>query len=243
MPDAGVILECFGGFKVIRKFLSVMLLCLPLWACAEESPAGDYREGIDYAAVLPPLPAAAEGKVKVVELFWYGCPHCFQFEPYLQQWKQEKPANVEFERIPAVFKKADGSVNPGWEIMARAYYTADVMGVLDTIHPALFDAIHVKRQRPYSAEALRALFVAQGVDGATFDATFNSFAVNGLVANAINKTQQYAIDGVPALAVQGKYRIGPRMAGSYANMINITNYLVAKEGSAGALAKKEAVIK
>ncbi len=219
---------------MIRKFLSIMLLCLPLWACAEEAPSAsdaDYAEGIDYAAVLPPLAGASDGKVKVVELFWYGCPHCFQFEPHIHKWLQSKPANVEFERIPAVFKK-DGKPNPSWEIHARAYYTADVMGVVEKVHAPLFDAIHVKKQRPYTQEALRTIFVAQGVDGEDFDATFNSFAVSGLVANAIRKTEEYGIDGVPTLAVQGKYRTGGRMAGSYDNMLKIVDYLVAKEAAA-----------
>ncbi len=216
---------------MIRKFLSVMLLCLPLWACAEEAPTADYAEGIDYAAVVPALAGTSDGKVKVVELFWYGCPHCFQFEPHIHKWLENKPANVEFERIPAVFMK-DGKPNPSWELHARAYYTADVMGVLEKTHAPLFDAIHVKKKRLNTKEALRAIFVAQGVDGAEFDASFNSFAVNGLVANAIRKTQEYGIDGVPSLAVQGKYRIGGRMAGSYDNMLKITDFLVAREAAA-----------
>ena len=181
---------------------------------------------------MPPLAGASDGKVKVVELFWYGCPHCFQFEPHIHKWQQSKPANVEFERIPAVFTDKNGEPRASWELHARAYYTADVMGILEKIHAPLFDAIHVKKQRPFSEEALRAFFVAHGVDGADFDATFNSFAVNGLVASAIRKTQEYGISGVPSLAVQGKYRIGGRMAGSYDNMLKITDFLVAKEAAA-----------
>lgn len=213
---------------MIRKFLSVMLLCLPLWACAEEAPTADYAEGIDYAVVMPPLAGGTDGKVKVVELFWYGCSHCFQFEPHIHKWLENKPANVEFERIPAVFKK-DGVPNPGWEIHARTYYTAQSMGVLEKIHTPLFDAIHVKKQRLYTQDALRALFVAQGVNGDEFDATFNSFMVTGMVAKAVRLTEQYGIDGVPSLAVQGKYRVSGSMAGSYGDMLKITDFLVAKE--------------
>jgi thiol:disulfide interchange protein DsbA len=207
-----------------------MLLCLPLWACAEEAtpaPAAtvEYNEGIDYAAVVPPLPGATDGKVKVVELFWYGCPHCFQFDPHLHEWLKNKPANVEIERIPAIFN------NPAWELHARAYYTADVMGVLDKVHDALFDAIHVKKERLNSKEALHDFFVARGVDGDEFDAAFDSFAVNGLVRNAAALTKQYGIDGVPTMAVQGKYLVGGKMAGSYPNMIRIVDFLVAKESA------------
>jgi thiol:disulfide interchange protein DsbA len=224
--------------KVIRKFLSVILLCLPLWACAEEAGSAavaatvEFDEGIDYAAVVPPLPGATDGKVKVVELFWYGCPHCFQFDPHLREWLKSKPANVEFERIPAIFN------NPTWELHARAYYTADVMGVLDKVHDSLFDAIHVKRQRLNSKEALREFFVSRGIDGNEFDATFDSFAVSGLVRNAAALTKQYGIDGVPTLAVQGKYRIGGKMAGSYPNMMRIVDFLVAKESGSSKLAKE-----
>ncbi len=226
---------------MIRKLVSVLLLCLPLWACAEEaSPTvdeADYAEGIDYATVVPPLAGAEGGKVKVVELFWYGCPHCFQFDPYLKKWLQSKPANVEFERIPAIFN------NPTWELHARAYYTADVMGVLDKVHEPLFDAIHVKKKRMNNKAALREFFVSHGVDGKEFDATFDSFAVSGLVRSAAQLTKQYGINGVPTMAVQGKYRVGGRMAGSFDNMIRITNFLVAQESavkSAGAVAQKKA---
>jgi thiol:disulfide interchange protein DsbA len=204
-----------------------MLFCLPLWACAEEAaPAADFVEGTHYAVVVPPLAGATEGKVKVVELFWYGCPHCFQFDPTLQEWLKSRPANVEFERIPAIFN------NPTWELHARAYYTADVMGVVDRIHDALFDAIHVKKQRMNTREELRVLFVAQGVDGGEFDATFDSFAVSGLVREAAVLTKAYNIDGVPAMAVQGKYWVGGRMAGSYENLVRIVDFLVAKESPA-----------
>ena len=215
---------------MIRKFLSVLLLCMPLWACAEEATSSakvaDYTEGTDYAAVVPPLPGATDGKVKVVELFWYGCPHCFQFDPHLHEWLKSKPANVEFERIPAIFN------NPTWELHAKAYYTADVMGALDKVHDALFEALHVKKLRLNTKESLREFFVARGIDGGEFDATFDSFTVNGLVRNAAMLTKQYGIDGVPTMAVQGKYRVGGRMAGSYSNMIRIVDFLVAKESAA-----------
>ena len=214
---------------MIRKLLSVLLLCMPLLACAEEAPsvaAGDYVVGTDYAAVMPPLPGATDGKVKVVELFWYGCPHCFQFDPYLHEWLKTKPANVEFERVPAIFN------NPTWELHARAYYTADVMGVLEQIHDPLFDAMHVKKQRFNTKEALHDFFVSRGVDGGEFKATFDSFAVSGLVRQAAMLTKKYGIDGVPTMAVQGKYRVGGRMAGSNANIIRIVDFLVAKESAA-----------
>jgi thiol:disulfide interchange protein DsbA len=211
----------------MRKFLAVLLFSLPLWAGAEEaSSSAAYVEGTHYAVVVPPLAGAAEGKVKVVELFWYGCPHCFQFDPTLDAWLKSKPANVEFERIPAIFN------NPSWELHARAYYTADVMGVLEKIHQPLFDAMHVKKQRLNTREALRDFFVAQGVEGSQFDATFDSFAVSGLVRQAAVLTKQYGIDGVPALAVQGKYRVGGQMAGSYENMMRIVDFLVAREAPA-----------
>jgi len=214
---------------VIRKLIAVMLLSVPLWAHAEKAQEMDeYIEGVEYAAIVPPLSGAQEGKVKVVELFWYGCQHCFRFEPYINKWLKNKPEGVEFERIPAVFMK-DGKPNPGWEIMARAYYTADVMGVLEKIHSPLFDALHVKKARLYSQEELRDFFAAHGVSGSDFDATFNSFAVNGLVANAISKTTQYGISGVPTLGVQGKYRVAAGAVSSFEDMLSVTNFLIAKE--------------
>ena len=123
----------------IRIFgLLLALAASPFGPAAAE----DYTEGTDYERVSPPIATDETGKVEVYEFFWYGCPHCYRFEPYLQKWLENKPDNVEFIRIPAIFN------SPRWEVHARAYYTAEILEVQDRIHGPLFSAIHDGTQGP-----------------------------------------------------------------------------------------------
>jgi len=100
--------------------------------------AADYVEGTDYLKVKQQATSTGD-KIEVLEFFWYGCPHCFHFEPFVQSWKKSKPANVEFVRIPAVFR-------PAWEIQARAYYALSNMGVIEDVHGKIFNAIHKEKK-------------------------------------------------------------------------------------------------
>jgi len=183
--------------------------------------AKDFDEGIEYERVKPAVATTSGGKVEVVELFWYGCPHCFQFEPYLQKWLKKKPANVEFVRIPATFR-------PLWKLHARAFYTAEVLGVGKKLHHVIFETYHLKKDRLDSEKALRELFVKHGVKGSDFDDVFHSFAVETKLARAVDLTQRYGISGVPSMIVNGKYRTSNKISG-HSNMIEVVDYLVRKE--------------
>jgi len=186
----------------------------------------DYKAGEDYSLVTPPLPGDSNGKVQVVELFWYGCPHCFKFESMVHEWDQEKPDYIEFVRIPAIFN------NPRWEIHAKAFYTAEVLGVMDKFHTPFFNAIHIDRKRLDNKDAIRDFFATIGVDNKTFDDTFDSFAVQAKVRRAADLTKKYAITGVPTMAVNGKFMVDGQMAKSYENMLRIVSALAAKEHAA-----------
>lgn len=183
--------------------------------------ARDFDEGIEYNRVTPAVSTTSGGKIEVVELFWYGCPHCFQFEPYLHNWLKTKPANVEFIRIPATFR-------PLWKLHARAYYSAEVLGVLDKLHKPLFDTYHLDKNRLDTKKALRKVFVKHGVKGSDFDDVFHSFAVEAKLARAIDLTQRYGIRGVPSMIVNGKYRTSNKISG-HANMLEVVDYLISKE--------------
>jgi thiol:disulfide interchange protein DsbA len=183
--------------------------------------AADYDEGVHYK-VLPQQPTDSGDKIEVLEFFWYGCPHCYAFEPYIAEWNKTKPANVEFVRVPAVFR-------PDWEVQARAYYALSNMGVIEDIHEKIFAAIH-KDKKPLNKLDLIADFVEKnGVDRNKFIEEYNSFAVDGMVRKAKKKQTEYKIEGVPSVAVAGKYLTSGSMSGSYENLIKIINYLVEKE--------------
>lgn len=178
-----------------------------------------------YENVVPPVPTESGDKVEVVEMFWYGCPHCYQFEPHIQNWKASKPDNVKFTAVPAVFRKS-------WEMHARAFYAAEAMGKLDTFHRQFFKAIHEKRMRFKDRAALGEWVASIGLDADEFLSNFDSFAVAAKVQKAKKLTHQYKINGVPSIIVNGKYRSSGSLTGTYKNLIKVTNTLVAEESKA-----------
>lgn len=200
----------------------IRLFCLALFVFGLNASAHAFDEGIEYESISPRvLPQTSSGKVEVVELFWYGCPHCFHFEPKLKRWLKKKPAHVEFIRVPATF-------NPRWKLHAKMYYTAEVLGLTEKLHQKIFDAYHVDRNRLASESAIRALFVKLGVDGEVFDNTFNSFSVDAKLRQAEDLTRRYGIRGVPAMVVNGKYRTTNKISG-HATSLDVVDHLVKKE--------------
>jgi protein dithiol oxidoreductase (disulfide-forming) len=176
-----------------------------------------------YESITPAQPTtSSNGQVEVVELFWYGCPHCFKLEPYVERWLKRKPKNVKFVRIPGMFR-------PSWEIHGRAYYTAEVLGVVDKVHRPMFEAIH-EQKRPLNNEAaIMALFKRNGVSEKDFKRVFRSFAVETKLRRAKDMGRRYGVRGVPALIINGKYRTSAQAAGGNAKIFKVVNKLVKQE--------------
>lgn len=212
------------------------LFLVPFAACAQEGgDAGaqqQYVEGKDYARIEPAQPTDHPGKVEVMEVFWYGCPHCYSFEPHLTAWvENEMPDYAVFTRLPAV-------LNRQWEVHGRAYYTAEALGVLDEIHKPLFDAIHEQNRRLATNEDLAEFFSEHGVSADTYMSTSQSFAVENKLRRASMIPARLGITGVPAMVVNGKYRVDARMAGSYQKLLDTVEYLVKLEAPEGAATEK-----
>ena len=205
--------------NVFRTSLTLIMML----AFLSTASARNYDEGIEYQRLKEPVPTqVGPGKVEVVELFWYGCPHCFRLEPDLSKWLKSKPKNVEFIRIPAVFNKT-------WALHAKAYYTADFLGIMDKFHKLFFDAIHLKKQPMNTVAEVKKFFLQQGVSEKDFTNVFNSFGVDAKVRRAKELSREYGISGVPALVVNGKYLTDGPMAGGRRGMIDVLNYLIKKE--------------
>ncbi len=207
--------------KRYLAWLFVLFLVPGMLLAAEET---EYNEGIDYQLISHPQPVPNDGTVEVVEMFWYGCPHCYHLEPLLKNWVKKKPAKVNFIRIPAVFNK------PEWQLHATAFYTAEVLGKGEKMHTPLFDAIHLKNRPLNTEDQLMQFFAENGVSNDEFRNTFDSFSVQAKVQRAADLTRKYEISGVPTIIVNGKYRVDGGMAGgSYENMLKIVDFLVRKE--------------
>lgn len=189
---------------------------------ASSSFAATYNAGEHYEIISPAQPTSSKDKIEVVEMFWYGCPHCFRLEPFVERWLKKKPANVKFVRMPGVFR-------PSWEIHARAYYTAEILGVVDKVHRPMFDAIHEMKQRMNTESSILALFVKHGVSEKDFKRVFRSFAVETKLRRAKDMGTRYQARGVPALIVNGKYRTSGHAAGSNSKVFKVVNQLIKME--------------
>ncbi|MCY4450736.1 MAG: thiol:disulfide interchange protein DsbA/DsbL [Immundisolibacterales bacterium] len=190
-------------------------------------PAIGAEPGIEglYQKLPTPQPTSDPDRIEVVEVFWYGCPHCNRFQPFLEPWIESLPDHVRFVRMPAVFSDV-------WELHARAYYIAAALGVLDEIHPRIFAAIHDEGRRLETLDAIRDFFVAHGVDASDFDKQANSFSVKSGVQRSLVMQRGYGLRGVPALIVNGRFLVSGSTAGSYPKVLEVTDALVAREHEA-----------
>lgn len=177
-----------------------------------------------YETLTPAQPTQNPEKIEVIEFFWYGCPHCYHFEPQLTQWLQNLPDNVQFIRQPAIF-------NSLWEKHAKAYFTAEALGIVDKVHADFFDAIQNKKQKLDTEEELLKFFTAHGVSEADFRNAYNSFLVDTKVRQAKTMAPRYGVTGVPAIIINGKYKTTGPLAKSQDNMIDVMNELIKQESS------------
>jgi thiol:disulfide interchange protein DsbA len=188
----------------------------------EHAPTASASER--YTVFSKPQPTQTPGKIEVVEVFLYTCPHCYAFEPVVSAWKQKLPADVAFVRVPASFG-ATGA------LLARTYYAAEALGVQEKMHQAIFDAIHKQRRSLNSEEDVVKLFAENGVDPGVFRSALHSFAVDGKARRAQQLEVGYGITGVPAMTVNGKYGISIAKLGEH-GMLKVADELIARERKA-----------
>ncbi len=156
----------------------------------------------------------------MLELFFYGCPHCFDLEPLLVKWVKKLPRHAYFRRMPAIF-------NDGWVPLAKAYYAAEALGVVDKLHGEIFNAIHLQGVNLNDRGNLLRFVAARGVDAAKFAKAYDAFGVQTQVRQARELTAAYGIQGVPSLIVDGKYRTSSSLTGSHEKLFPVLDELIA----------------
>jgi thiol:disulfide interchange protein DsbA len=210
------------------RIVSVLLMSLGLgWslsACAEEGHS-PYAVGTHYRLLDNPVSTDVAGKIEVREFFFYGCPHCYDVEPIVTEWKANKADDVHFVRTPVLFLR-------NAETLARAFYVAKSKGILEEVHKPLFDAIHKRREPLFSVPALTNFFRAYGVEPDEFNDLYASFGVSTKVRQAEALTREYKISGVPAFAVNGKYVVLRKNLKNDQETFEVINYLIEKERAA-----------
>lgn len=203
----------------VFAFMTLAMASAVVWA-------QEFSEGVHYVrlpvAVTTPDPA----RVEVVEVFSYACPHCKDFDPALEAWRVQQPESVDFRRLPAVF-------NATYAALAQAFYSAEALGVGEQVHAPIFHAIHERGIDLRRPELLAALFEEMaGVEPAEFEKVYSSFSVRGRVQQADAQGRAYRVTGVPAMVVDGLYRVDARMAGGNDSMLAVVEYLVAQQNEA-----------
>ena len=162
---------------------------------------------------------AADKKIEVVEFFWFGCPHCFAFEPMLESWAKRLSADVAFRQVPVGFMAPH-------QFHQRLFYALEEMGQLKALQPKIFAAIHQQNKRLSSDAEVLAFVTANGVDGAKFSDSFKSFGVNNKAMRAKQLSEAYKIDGVPAIGVHGRFYTSGALAGSHERAVQVADFLI-----------------
>ncbi len=188
---------------MFKKLLAALLLLTSFNVLAEP------QIGEDFDKTLQAIPTETPNKIEVVELFWYGCGHCYQMDPLLEAWVKKLPSDVTFKRLP-------GLTDPKWAPMAKAYYTLEDLKLSSKLHTALFEAIHKEKVLNPTDEAATINWIALkgGVDKAKVDALFKSFTMNNKLNRAAQTFRASGATGVPTLIIGGQYATKSTSAGN-----------------------------
>jgi len=208
-----------------RLILNCFFILGSLYSLSSFAQAERYMAGTHYTAIEPAVRTADADKIEVLEIFWYGCPGCYTFEPILNGWIQDRQSDIAFLRLPGIF-------NPLMKVHAQIYYMAQALGILDDAHDKVFDALVPERRTVRSERQVVDLFVEFGVDRIEAEKTFSSFAVRTKTNQAEKLTGNYKPRSTPSMVVNGKYLVS--LAGpvtSYQEMLKVVDFLAEKERS------------
>ena len=202
----------------VLTFVLLMPLAFSSFAQIERFVAGTH-----YTELAAPANTNDSSKIEVLEVFWYGCSHCFRFEPLIANWEATMPADVDFGRFPAMW-------NGLMEVHAQVYYTAEAMDALDVVHEHVFNAINIEGNRLQNEGQIGALFAKYGINEDDFAKSFNSFSVRTKVNQAKQRMQAYEIRSTPNMIVNGKYLVATGQSVlTQADMLDVVDFLVEKE--------------
>ncbi len=203
-------------FTRTLAFFAAAVLSLSAFAASDSA-----FEGHDYTRLAKPQPVATGKKIEVLEFFWYRCPHCFQLEPGLGAWLKKLPKDAQVRRVPAVFRD-------DWMPGAKLFYTLEQMGLLDRLHTKVFDAYHVENINLNDPAVLGGWIAKHGVDRRKFESIYNSFSTQSKATQGARLASAYAITGVPAFIIDGKYATSMSMTHSEPRLFDVLDQLIVK---------------
>jgi len=208
--------------KSKRILLSAAVLSLAIsFSGLSGAQSPKIEEGFDYRILPTPQPLESKGKVEVIEFFWYGCPHCYDFEPELNAWLKRQPKDVIFRKVPVAFRD-------DFMPHSQLFYALEAMGKGDALNDKVMYAMHKENKRLITENEIADWVATQGIDRNTFLATYRSFAVVSKARAARQMADAYRIDGVPTIVMQGRYVTSPSIAGTKAKAISVMEHLEQK---------------
>ncbi|HCZ13996.1 MAG TPA: thiol:disulfide interchange protein DsbA/DsbL [Accumulibacter sp.] len=199
---------------LVALTLAILTMALPARA--------ELAVGRDYVAIVPAQVTDNPARLEVIEFFSYGCPHCSDFHPTVSKWAASLPSDVVFKRVPISFGR------PQWASLSRLYYALEATGELSKLDGAVFRALHQDGKKLYDDKSIIAWVSAQGVDSKKFSDAYNSFGVISQAKRADQMAQAYKIQGVPALAVDGKYLVTGKEVKGYPDLVALTDQVIDK---------------
>jgi len=213
----------------MKKFLAILMLTLSTMAFAEGPQLGEQFE-----AVAQPISTDNPAKIEVMEIFWYGCIHCYQMETPMNTWAKKLPNDVYFKRVP-------GLPNPSWAPMAKAFYAMETLGVAEKLHTPLFEAIHKQKTLNPTDEKAAIDWVTKqsGLDKLKVEQAFKSFTINTSLNRAAIIFRNSGATGVPSLIIDGKYITSSTMAGGNDSALKVADFIIANVRSEKAAAAKK----
>ena len=201
--------------------LSAVLAGASLFGVAQ---AENIEAGKQYVELSSAVPVSKPGKIEVVELFWYGCPHCYHFEPSLAAWVARLPAHVVFRRVPWAYRE-----NP-FGVHQRLFYALEAMGLVGTLHEKVFNAMHqpggALQGGSANLDQIGDFLATQGVDKAKFRSVYDSFAVQTKVRQARSLAEAYRVDGVPTVGIGGQFTTSVSLNGNASRTLATVDFLV-----------------
>ena len=219
----------------IIKSLAILMLSLSTAGISTLAMAEAPKIGAQFDAVAQPIATDNATKIEVMEIFWYGCIHCYQMDAPLTAWVKKLPSDVYFKRLP-------GLPNQSWAPMAKAFYAMETLGVAEKLHTPLFDAVNKSKTLNPTDEKAAIAWVTQqsGMDKLKVEQAFKSFTINTNLNRAAQIFRASGATGVPSLVIDGKYITSSTMAGGNEQALKVADYIIGnvRADKAAVVAKK-----
>jgi protein dithiol oxidoreductase (disulfide-forming) len=211
-----------------RRLFSSALLATSTWLGQSAAWAQAlFKSGKDYLPLERPVATeAGNGKIELIEFFWYSCPHCNAFEPTFAQWIKTAPKDVVVRRIPVAFRD-------DFAPQQRLFFALEAMNLLDSLHAKVFHAIHVEKQALNTDAAIVDWVGKQGVDKAKFSETYKSFGVASKLKRAVQLQNDFRVEGVPSFGIAGRFYTDGSIAGSMERALKVAESLIAQSRTRG----------